>query len=45
MNTSNRVENEVATINIVSAAVSRVDMNIVPAIYGWGSAAAKSSQG
>ena len=45
MNTANRVENEVAIMNIVSAALNRLGMNIVPAIYGWGSAAAKDSQG
>lgn len=45
MNTANRVEHEVAIMNIVSAAINRVGMNVVPAIHGWGSAAAKDSQG
>lgn len=41
MNTANRVQNEVAIMNIVSAALNRVGMNVVPAIYGWDSADAK----
>lgn len=43
MNTANRVENEVAALNLVSSALNRVGMHIVPAVYGWGSAAAKGS--
>lgn len=45
MNKRNRVENEVAIINLVSAALSHFDPEIVPSVYGWGSAAAESSQG
>ena len=39
MNAANRVQNEVAIMNLVSAALNQVGMNVVPAIYGWGSAA------
>jgi len=45
MNTRNRVENEVAVISIVSAAFKKMDLNLVPEVYGWGSASDKSSQG
>ena len=45
MNKNNRVENEVAIINLVSAALTKVDMHVVPSVFGWGSAAAESSQG
>lgn len=45
MNKNNRVENEVAIINLVSAALTKVNMNVVPSVFGWGSAAAESSQG
>jgi hypothetical protein len=45
MNKHNRVENEVAIINLVSAALTKVNVNVVPSVFGWGSAAAESSQG
>ena len=45
MNTDNRVENEVAIINLVGAALSHHKPKVVPLVYGWGSAAVKSSQG
>jgi hypothetical protein len=45
MNRNNRVENEVAIINLVSAALTKINMNVVPSVFGWGSAAAESSQG
>ncbi|KAL9119974.1 MAG: hypothetical protein Q9187_003472 [Circinaria calcarea] len=45
MNKKNRVENEVAIINLVAAALSHFDPKVVPRVYGWGSAAAESSQG
>ena len=36
----NRVENEVASINVVRAALAPVNLaHLIPAIYGWGSAA------
>ncbi|KAK3990828.1 hypothetical protein QBC44DRAFT_324799 [Cladorrhinum sp. PSN332] len=41
-----RVENEVAIVNLVSAALGTVFRpSIVPRIYGWGSAAGESAQG
>lgn len=45
MNTRNRVENEVAMINLVGAALNHYNPKVVPSVYGWGSAAAESSQG
>ena len=45
MNTENRVENEVAMINLVGAALSHYNPKVVPSVYSWGSAAAESSQG
>ena len=45
MNTENRVENEVAMINLVGAALGHYNPKVVPSVYGWGSAAAESSQG
>ena len=45
INKKNRVENEVAIINLVAAALSHIDPKVVPCVYGWGSAAAESSQG
>ncbi|KAK0701157.1 hypothetical protein B0T21DRAFT_435197 [Apiosordaria backusii] len=41
-----RIENEVAIINLASAALSKAfQPSIVPRIYGWGSAAAESARG
>lgn len=45
MNTENRVENEVAMIDLVGAALSHYNPKVVPSVYGWGSAAGESSQG
>lgn len=45
MNTENRVENEVAMISLFEAALSHYSPKVVPSVYGWGSAAAESSQG
>lgn len=45
MNTENRVENEVAMLNLVGAALRHHDPKVVPSVYGWGSAAGESSQG
>ena len=45
MNKQNRVENEVAIINLVAAALNHFEPKVVPRVYGWGSAAAESSQG
>ena len=44
MNIENRVENEVALINLVGTALSNRKPKVVPSVYGWGNAAAKSSQ-
>ncbi|OBT60802.1 hypothetical protein VE03_09897 [Pseudogymnoascus sp. 23342-1-I1] len=40
-----RVENEVATIALVSAVLAKFGLHIVPSVYAWGSAASKSPQG
>ncbi|KAH7408789.1 hypothetical protein DE146DRAFT_777430 [Phaeosphaeria sp. MPI-PUGE-AT-0046c] len=40
-----RVENEVAMISLAAAALRGFKPHIVPAVYGWGSAAPPSSQG
>ncbi|KAK5128722.1 hypothetical protein LTR85_000055 [Meristemomyces frigidus] len=45
MNKKNRVENEVAVISLVSAALANYEPKVVPAVYGWASAAAAGSQG
>ena len=45
MNTENRVENEVAMLNLVGSALSHHNPKVVPSVYGWGSAAGESSQG
>jgi hypothetical protein len=45
MNKTNRVENEVAIISLASRALDHHKPSIVPSVYGWGSAAAPSSQG
>ncbi|RDL37149.1 Uncharacterized protein BP5553_04582 [Venustampulla echinocandica] len=45
MNTSNRVENEVAIISLASAALAHLEQKVVPSVYGWGSAAGASPQG
>lgn len=45
MNKQNRVENEVATIQLVSNALALAGLKIVPSVYGWGSASGESSQG
>lgn len=45
MSTKNRVENEVAIISLVGAALTHHNPKVVPSVYGWGSAAAQSSQG
>jgi hypothetical protein len=45
MSKTNRVENEVAIISLASAALADFVPQIVPSLYGWGSAATESSQG
>lgn len=40
-----RIENEVATIALASAALAGVALHIVPSVYAWGSASTESSQG
>lgn len=40
-----RVENEVATIALASAALAGFVPHVVPSVYAWGSAAIESSQG
>ncbi|OBT41101.1 hypothetical protein VE00_09325 [Pseudogymnoascus sp. WSF 3629] len=40
-----RIENEVATIALASTALVGFVPRVVPSVYGWGSAATKSSQG
>ncbi|KAK0637153.1 kinase-like domain-containing protein [Bombardia bombarda] len=45
MHPENRVENEVATISLASAALASFEPNVVPRVYGWGSAAGDSGQG
>ncbi|KFY81614.1 hypothetical protein V500_11250 [Pseudogymnoascus sp. VKM F-4518 (FW-2643)] len=40
-----RVENEVATIALASAALAGFVPRVVPSVYAWGSAAIESSQG
>jgi hypothetical protein len=45
MHMATRVENEVAIISLASAALADFVPHIVPSVYGWGSAAAESSQG
>ncbi|OBT74016.1 hypothetical protein VF21_06022 [Pseudogymnoascus sp. 05NY08] len=40
-----RIENEVATIALASAALAGFGPHIVPSVYAWGSAATESSQG
>ena len=39
------MEKEVALINLIGAALSNRHPKVVPSVYGWGSAAAESSQG
>lgn len=43
MHRETRVENEVAMINLVSAALKHSNPHIVPAVYAWGSAAGVST--
>ncbi|RDL42563.1 Uncharacterized protein BP5553_02542 [Venustampulla echinocandica] len=45
MNRTTRVENEVATIALASAALASFVPRVVPSVYAWGSAAVESSQG
>ncbi|KAF1842601.1 uncharacterized protein K460DRAFT_359182 [Cucurbitaria berberidis CBS 394.84] len=45
MNQHTRVENEVAIISLAAAALSGFQPHVVPLVYGWGSAAAPSTQG
>ena len=45
MSKKNRVENEVAIINFVAAALSHFKPKVVPCVYSWGSAATEASQG
>ena len=45
LNTENRVENEVAIMNLMSAALGHYNPKVVPSVYGWGSAAVRFSQG
>ncbi|KAF4634752.1 hypothetical protein G7Y89_g3359 [Cudoniella acicularis] len=45
MNQTTRVENEVATIALASAALAGFVPHVVPSVYAWGSAAIESSQG
>lgn len=40
-----RVENEVAIISLAAAALNGFNPQLVPTVYGWGSAAPPSSQG
>lgn len=40
-----RVENEVATIHLTSAALAGFVPRVVPSVYAWGSAATEPSQG
>jgi hypothetical protein len=45
MNAESRVENEVAIISLAAAVLNGFEPHIVPAVYGWGSAALTSAQG
>ena len=39
LNDVNRVENEVAAMNMFCDALSHISAHMVPKVYGWGSAA------
>jgi hypothetical protein len=45
MNQSIRVENEVAIISLAASALSGFEPQVVPRVYGWGTAAQPTSQG
>ncbi|KAI1747935.1 hypothetical protein F4782DRAFT_390828 [Xylaria castorea] len=45
MSPKTRVENEVALISLAADALKHFQPPVVPSVYAWGSAAAKSSQG
>jgi hypothetical protein len=45
MSPETRVENEVAIISLAAAALQDFEPHIVHSVYGWGSAAAPSTQG
>ncbi|XXG94149.1 hypothetical protein Hte_000401 [Hypoxylon texense] len=45
MSRETRIENEVAMINLASAALTCFRPSVVPSVYAWGSAAVESGQG